>query len=470
MQANDALRVVAANLGVGEEVPMAVLPAAIPYFLVRLTAICVERRELGVLHEFILRGIQAGLSDAQDIAGLLGIQRADAELEIDRLSNDFFINIQGTLSKLSLMEKGIRAISADGLTRVQVREIGCYVHGATRRIETTPRDLLPKRRLPGGTLTLPAVPARPPRINELDVNSVKAGLTSRREPMPRIMEIARLGQILRTHLLYLPGHILFRRGVHGVPLVCENGSADADIAHSVAVHPALKAVKTALERHEQQTKRTLSQHRTELRAIGFAQPSSVRTALTAFITYCDAAKDETKVAEEEFENAADALRPKSHWIGMSEAQILLARAALLARQRLVVVAPLQSSSLFDSTALESLAVAVRRGIKVVLHMSPSDPRFSLDDEALKPYAKDIEIISTSNESNWCGFCCDEIFAAIGSVKVGNSTMGRYEAFFGAFVTNTQRVSELLHDIAIRSTVPVFQKQKKRRVERPADAE
>lgn len=367
------------------------------------------------------------------------------------------------------MEKGILAISANGLTRVQVREIGCNVHGATRRIETTPRDLLPKRILPSGTLILPAVPARPPRINELDVNNVKAGLASRREPMPRIMEIARLGQILRTHSLYLPGYILFRRGAHGAPLVCENGSADADIAHSVGAHPAIRSVKTALERHEQQTKRTLSQHRAELKAIGFAQPSDVRTALTAFITYCDAAKDGTKAAEAEFVNAADALCQKSHWIGMSEAQILLAYAALLAQKRLVVVAPPQSSLLFDSTALESLAVVLRRGIKVILHMSPSDPRFPLDDEVLKPYAKDIEIISTSNESNWCGFCCDELFAAIGAVKAGTSTMGRYEAFFGAFVTNTHRVSELLHDIAIRSTVPVIQKRKKRRVERPADA-
>lgn len=468
MQANDALRVVAANLGDGDEVPMAVMPAAIPYFLVRLTAICVERRELGVLHEFILRSIQTGLPDPQDIAGILGIQRAVAELEIEQLSNDFFISNQGTPARLSLMEKGIRAISANGLTRVQVREIGCYVHGATRRVEATPRDLLPKRRLPGGTLTLPAVPARPPRIDELDVSSVKAGLTSSRDPMPRIIEIARLGQVLRTHSLYLPGHIFFRRGVHGVPLVCANGSADADVAHSVGSHPALRSVKTALERHEQLTKRTLSQQRTELRSIGFAQPSSVRTALTAFVTYCDARKDDAKVAEEEFVNAADALRPKSHWIETSEAQILLARAALLAQQRLVVVAPPQSSSLFDSTALESIAVAVRRGIKLVLHMSPSDPRFSLDDEVLKPYAKDIEILSTSNESNWCGFCCDELFAVIGAVKAGNSTMGRYEAFFGALVTNTQRLPELLHDIAIRSTVPVIQKQKRRMIERPAD--
>ena len=468
MQANDALRVVAANLGEGDEVPMAVLPAAIPYFLVRLTAICVERRELGVLHEFILRGVQTGLSDPQDIAGFLGIQRADAELEIDQLSDDFFIKNQGTPAKFSLMEKGIRAISANGLTRVQVREIGCYVHGATRRIEATPRDLLPKRRLPGGTLTLPAVPARPPRIDELDVSSVKAGLTSRRESMPRIIEIARLGQVLRTNSLYLLGHILFRRGVHGIPLICADGSADADISHSVGSHPALQSVKTALERHERQTKRTLSQHRTELKAIGPAQPSSVRTALTAFVTYCDARKDGATVAEEVFVNAADALRQKSHWIETSEAQILLARAALLAQQQLVVVAPPQSSSLFDATALESLAVAVRRGIKLVLHMSPSDPRFSLVDEILKPYAKDIEIISTSNESNWCGFCCDELFAIIGAVTTGNSTMGRYESFFGALVTNTQQLSELLYDIAIRSAVPVIQKKKKRLIKRPAD--
>lgn len=466
MQASDALRVVAANLGEGDEVPMAVLPAAIPYFLVRLTAICVERRELGVLHEFILRGIQTGLSDPQDIAGFLGIQTATIELEIDQLLNDFFIGKQGTPAKLSLMEKGIRAISASGLTRIQLREIGCYVHGATRRIEATPGDLLPRRRLPAGTLTLPAVPARPPRIDELDVNGVKAGISSRRESMPRIIEIARLGQVLRTHSLFLPGHILFRRGVHGVPLVCADGSADADIAHSIGSHPTLQSVKTALERHETQAKRTLSQHRTELRAIGFARPSSVRTALTAFVAYCDARTSVASVAEEEFIRAADELRTKSHWIGASEAQILLARAVLLARQRIVIVAPPQSSSLFGATALESLAVAARRGTKLVLHVSSTDPRFSLDDEVLKPYAKDIEIAPTSNDGNWCGFCCDELFAVIGATKVGISTIGRYEAFFGALVANAQRLPELLHDVAIRSTVPVIQRQKRKKTERP----
>lgn len=467
MQANDALRVVAANLGEGEEVPMAVLPAAIPYFLVRITAICVERRELGVLHEFILRGIQTGISEPQDIAGFLGIQSADVKLEVNELLNNFFISNQGTPATLSLMEKGIQAISENGLTRVQVREIGCYVHGTTRRVEVVQRELLPKRRLADGTLTLPAVPARAPRIDELDVGNVKAGLPSGRKSMPRIIEIARLGQVLRTHSLYLPGYILFRRGVHGVPLVCADGTADADIAHSVGSHPALKAVKAALERHEQQTKRTLSQHRSELRAIGFAQPSSVRAALTGFVTYCDAGKDEAKVAEADFGHAADVLRSKSHWIETSEAQILLARAALVAQQRLVVIAPPLSSSLFDSTALESLAVAVRRGIKLVLHVSSSDPRFSLNDDVLKPYTKNIEIISTSHESNWCGFSCDELFAVIGAVKAGNSTMGRYECFFGAFVTNIRRLPELLHDVAIRSTVPVIQKQK-RRIERLAD--
>lgn len=468
MQANDALRVVAANLGEGDEVPMAVLSAAIPYFLVRLTAICVERRELGVLHEFILRGVQMGLSDPQDVAGFLGIQSADAELEIDQLSNDFFIKSQGTPAKFSLMEKGIRAISANGLTRVQVREIPCFVHGATRRIEVTPGDLLPKRKLPGGTLTLPAVPARPPRIDELDVSSVKAGLTSRKEPVPRIIEITRLGQVLRTNLLYLLGHILFHRGVRGIPLICANGSADADISRSMDAHPALQSVKTLLERHEQQTKRRLSQHRAELKAIEHAQPTSVRTALTAFVTYCDARKDGAKVEKDVFVNAADALRQKSHWLETSEAQIHLARAALFAQQKLVVVAPPQSSLLFDATALENLAVAVRRGIKLVLHMAPSDPRFSLVDEILKRYAKDIEIISPSNESNWCGFSCDELFAVIGAVTTGNSTMGRYEAFFGALVTNTQQLTELLYDIAIRSAVPVIKKQRRSLIERPTD--
>lgn len=146
-------------------------------------------------------------------------------------------------------------------------------------------------------------------------------------------------------------------------------AADVDISHSVCSHPALQSVKTILERHERQTKRTLSQHRTELKAIGHAQPSSVRTALTAFVTYCDARKDGATGEKDLFVNAADALRQKSHWLETSEALIHLARAALFAQQQLVVVAPPQSSLLFDARALESLAVAVRRGIKLEYSLS-----------------------------------------------------------------------------------------------------
>jgi hypothetical protein len=466
MQANEIVRVVAANLGEGDDVPMATLPSAIPYFLVRLTAICVERRELGVLREFMLRGAQTGLSELADLAGFLGVQEADARLEVDQLAEELFITCRGTPLKVSLMEKGIRAISDNGLTRAQVREVGCYVNGATRRIELSPGDLLAKKKLPADTLILPAIPARPPRIDELDVNGIKAGIASSKETIPRVIEVARLGQVLRSNTLYLPGHILFRRGIHGAPLVCANGSVNADITRHLGAHPALQSVKASLERHEQQTKRTMAQHRDELRAITLAQPSTIRAALTTFVLYCDATTANEKQAEKEFIEAADALLTKSHWLGTVEARILFARAVLLAQKSLVIVAPPQSASLFDLATLESIGTAVRRGVKVELHVFPTDTRFWVHDDFFKSNLRDVHVISMNAESNWCGFCCDELFAVVGAVKIANSSVGRYEVFFGAMITNVQRVGEFLRDIAIRPVIPVTQKKKKKTIECP----
>lgn len=466
MQANEIVRVVAANLGEGDEVPMATLPSAIPYFLTRLTAICVERRELSVLREFILRGVQTGLGDLDDLAGFLGVRKADAQLEVEQLEEELFITRQGMPLKISLMEKGVRAISVDGLTRAQVREVGCYVNGATRRIELAPGDLLAKRKLPAETLILPAIPARSPRIDELDVHAIKNGISLRKDAMPRVIEVARLGQVLRTTTLYLPGHILFRRGAHAVPLVCANGSAKADIARHLSGHPTLQSVKVSLERHEQQTKRTMGQHRAELRAITFAQPSAIRAALTTFVLYCDSTVANEKQAEREFIEAADVLQTKSHWLGTSEAQVLFARAVLRAQKSLVIVAPPQSASLFDLATLESIRTAVRRGVKVELHVLPTDTRFSVNDDFFKSNLKDVHIVPINTESKWCGFCCDELFAVVGAVKIANATAGRHGSFFGALITHSQRLCEFLHDMATRSAAPVVQKPKNRAIVRP----
>lgn len=464
MQASEHVRVVAANLGEGDEVPMATLPAAIPYFVVRLTAICVERRELGVLREFLLRGVQAGMSSLTDLAGFLGIRESDAKLEIDQLADEFFVTSQGTPSNLSLMEKGVRAISVNGLTRVQVREVGCYVNGATRRIELTPGDLLAKRKLTADTLILPAIPARPPKIDELDVVQIKASIALAKEAMPRVVEVARLGQVLRSHILYASGHIFLRRGVHGAPLICTNGSANEDISRHLGGHPAIQAVKATLERHEKQTKRTMAQNKAEFMALALSEPTTVREALTKFVLYCDAADKKDKQAENEFIEAADALLTKSHWLGASEAQVLFARAVLRAQKTLVIVAPLQAASLFDMPTLESIAVATRRGVKVELRISPTDSRFSTGDNLRKSAFNDVDIVRHEVESNWCGFCCDESFAVLGAAKVANSTMGRYGMFFGALVTNSTRLRDLLYEAAKRSAVPVVRKNKRRTIE------
>jgi hypothetical protein len=239
MLVNELVRVVAENMADGDQHPLAVFPAALPYFSVRLSAICVERRELDVFQEFTLRAIQLGFYSASDIGSFLGADVEEVESELRILQEDLFVSL--TQSKCILTEKGVVYLSNSGLRRTCEREAGCYVNGVTRKIEPASPGLVPRRRLPKGTLALPPIPARAPRIGEIGVTGVKAALLSSRAALPRVLEISRLGRIIRTSSLFMGGHLLLRRGKHGVPIICAQGSPVSEYARILGGHPAIQS-------------------------------------------------------------------------------------------------------------------------------------------------------------------------------------------------------------------------------------
>jgi hypothetical protein len=459
MRVSDIVRIVAAHLDEDEDPPIAALPAAIPFFLIRLTTICVERRDLGVVREFILRAIQLGFNEARKVADYLGIRPEDAKLEIDLLRDEHFISETGGAKRLALLQKGLAAISVNGLTRVSVREAGCYFDGLKRSVNTAPGELVPKRKLSSDTLVLPAVPARPPWIEEISVLGVKAAISNSKSQLPRVLEVTRLGRIIRTNTLYMNAFILLRRGAHRAPLISVNGASDSELAQALGGHPAIELVKSTIEKHERMVKRTLTQQLPSLSTVRSMPSAPLREALARFVSLSDASSKAAESAQADFRSAASNLL-MTHWVGAPEAQLLFSYAILTAEQPVTVVAPPIAISLFRLDALESLQILVRRGIAVDLHVAASDDRFSDHEASLRTLLKGVTIHVMPTMGSWYGFSVEGKYELVAASKVATSSTGKSDAFFGALVVASDG-GRLLRDVAITSGAPVRVKPKRR---------
>lgn len=458
MLATEIVRNVAAHLDDGDEIPLATFSTGIPFFLVRLTTICVERRELGVFREFILRAIQTGLTTLQDISGFLGVRNEDVQVEIEELSKELFVSLNA--HKISLMEKGLQAISLTGLTCPSIREAACVVNGITRRIDLNSDEMLPRRKIGGDTLVLPSIPARAPRADELDLNGVKSAILSSRSAVQRVVEVARIGRVLRTNNLYVVGHLFLRRGAHTMPIVCVNGSVDTELALHIGAHPALQSVKAAVSRHEQAVKRALYQRRAALRSIGNPEARNVLAALASLVLFADSTEASKVRAQQEFMDASSLVMKDAHWIGLPEAQMLLMRALTSVRSTLVIVLPLDTKTLLDLDVIEALQMVADRGVKVEIYAALEDERFFPTRASARQKLRGVSFVPLNGESTWCGFCWDSKSAVLGSTKSISSTMGRSETFFGIMLPDDPQAQELLFALTLPTVVPVTIKKKK----------
>jgi hypothetical protein len=443
MRLSESVRVVAAHLNEGDEIPLATLPAAIPYFLVRVTAICVEKRELDVVREFILRALALGFSTVDNISGFLGVHIEEVRNELMFLAEEFFVAI-GKDDQIRLLEKGIAAISEIGLRRVTEREAACCFNGVSRKIEQVAGDLVPKRRLPAGTLALPAVPARAPRGAELDLNGVKSAMLVSRHALPRSLEITRLGRVGRSAALFLFGHLLLRRGTHSVPSVCVSGAADTDLARILGAHPALQHVRTTIERTEKQFRRYAQQFDPKLRRTRSTDPSVVRSALTRLVALEGTNATMQIDVQRDFVRAAELLLQRSHWIADSEWHVIFVHAILSAKKRLLVVSPLAPDFL-DRESVELLGGVAARGVEVEVWLPTTTVKLIERDDNLTAALVGVKVVVQSSPSDLCGLSCDDSYAVLASVKACNSSMGIANAFVGAFVLAAGNAELALRD-------------------------
>jgi len=111
---------------------------AIPVYVLRLRALVLEAKPLAAVDEFLLAGIEAGLSELEELSGFLGLSERLVRKLVGRLlSSDLVVvaNLNHSRVTLSLTTAGEKVLREAKEIVSEEEEITVVIDGLTRQIE-----------------------------------------------------------------------------------------------------------------------------------------------------------------------------------------------------------------------------------------------------------------------------------------------------------------------------------------------
>jgi hypothetical protein len=153
---------------------------ALPLFAVTLDILVLDEKPLPPIQEFVLRSMDAGLSDIDSISGLLGVDERVATRAAAELMHTDDVVLTGSAEdrrhRLTLTAKGRETLSAAKVVQPVETEVTVFIDGLTRRvISASSRRLqaFPMRYASErGLVEIPAHPKRKPRFEEIPAGVV----------------------------------------------------------------------------------------------------------------------------------------------------------------------------------------------------------------------------------------------------------------------------------------------------------
>lgn len=191
----------------------------LPIFRITASVLIQEQKSFAPIDEFVMRAIEAGLTEIYEISGFLGLEVSVIEAAISNLIGDTQA-IQAPDGTVRLSAKGKSNLAKEVLLRPSTETIIFDVDGLTRDASwygafvREPRDL---KEL--GLPEIRAVPARRPEIHELQVEDVDRAfkLASVRQGPVKAPQrtILRVREIFKARRLFYDGVALVFRSEIG---------------------------------------------------------------------------------------------------------------------------------------------------------------------------------------------------------------------------------------------------------------
>jgi len=193
--------------------------AGLPVFLLTVRVLTLERKPLGPIDEGVLKAVDAGLNNPDDISEFLGLTLTVLTPVLAGLNTTELINyVKGAGDVhpvVSITSKGRIALSAASTIRPQERTVKICLDALTKRLLFIspialykPRDM---REL--GLFEVPTGSAKRPELEDIPIQDFDRVLTRQHNKEDSKSELLSLRRIERRELHYLPCVMLFYRNL-----------------------------------------------------------------------------------------------------------------------------------------------------------------------------------------------------------------------------------------------------------------
>lgn len=361
--------------------------AALPMAWLGVEVLAQERKRVPLLDEFVLRFVQAGVSTAEELSALLGLEPALVDATIaDQLALD---HIE-------------RRVAPDGVWRVALNSVG-------QQVATDLAAVLPKEESLGLAFDLLAwhvtafprawlltrdeakerglrtLPSRPGSVTDLDVtpNAINRVLEVTAEDEVQV-QVLRVQKLTRRARLLLPVKLLIYADEAGVEVqlgVVVDG--ELSVLHEIELNKLGGAerleIKVAAPAVAPELPAELSDERISAADV---------EALLAEASAADASAAEGRESDPETITTARAARQlldqmPVRSVGVFEHRDLLKDALGGVRKRLLIISPWVKRAVVNTEFLASLERALRRGVPVDIAHGYGDDDTGSDEDALR---------------------------------------------------------------------------------------
>jgi len=334
---------------------ISVVDAALPVTILRADVLAQERKPLPLLEEFILRFVNEGVREIDEISALLGLQRDQVVSTVaDQIStNNLTRAVNGQLSLTALGLETARNLAA---VQPVLTQINVPFDRLIWNVQDYGRSSLMKKRdaQEAGLEILPAKKTSRIDLNDLDVEHFNK-LVESRDDRTRQVEVLRIRKIASQNLhLYLPAQLL----VYGDPEsgevelgLCIDG--DLQITHGLELAAADAVVKLDISVARPQPRPTLAPE-LEKQRVNSDLVESIRAA-----------------GEQDSKNRKDPTekQPRVEDIAVRSVDVhehpqLLSNALNGAKKRLLIIAPWVKGGVVNTDFVAALERRLRAGVDV----------------------------------------------------------------------------------------------------------
>lgn len=362
----------------------AIEDAALPVTIVGMDVLTQERKPLPLLHEFVLRLINAGISDTADLTGYLGLDSGMAESVIAEAVSADNLSYSAQSSRVSLTSRGKKAVrelesiepAHFSMSLVFDRLVwGLAKHGK--------EQLLKKREATDrGLILIP--PKKKARISLSEVSAVEINtLLKQREGKQLQREVLTVRNIRPYTHRFLPVKLL----VYGDPdraevelgfVVDGDGSAEHDRAFTSLGGSKLLGIKVEDAGDRPRLPQKLEDQRVPGKDITPLRLAAIEGRVSASKREAIAIAERNPTSNEEI--ALDQIQVRS--VSVFEHRELLVEALETARRRILLISPWVKSAVVDELFLQRLERRLKSGVDVTIAHGIGKTDRGSDQEAL----------------------------------------------------------------------------------------